>query len=135
MFRSFLDVITCNNILYSKYLPLTLSMLGNFACFFLVCGFFFFFKSTFSKKSFRNTIRVSNSLDPDQARRYVELDLGPNCLQRSSADNKQNCSRLKSFFFFYFNFCYFSKKIRLGLNCLLKADDSHEMSSIIFSVK
>ena len=25
-----------------------------------------FFKITFSKKSFRNTIRVSNSLDPDQ---------------------------------------------------------------------
>ena len=26
-----------------------------------------FFKSTFSEKIFRNTIRVSNSLDPDQA--------------------------------------------------------------------
>ena len=44
---------------------LTLCMLGNFACFFVVCGFFL--KLTFSKKSFRNTIRVSNSLDPDQA--------------------------------------------------------------------
>ena len=49
---------------------LTLGMLGNFACFFVACGFFFFFcKLTFSKKkSFRNTIRVSNSLNPDQAR-------------------------------------------------------------------
>ena len=28
-----------------------------------------------------NTIRVSNSLDPDQARHYVGPDLGPNCLQ------------------------------------------------------
>ena len=37
---------------------------------------------------FFNTIRVSNSLDPDQARRYVGPDLGPNCLQRLSADNK-----------------------------------------------
>ena len=37
---------------------------------------------------FLNTIRVSNSLDPDQARQYVGPDLGPNCLQRLSADNK-----------------------------------------------
>ena len=37
----------------------------------------FFSKSSFSKNSFRNTTRVSNSLDPDQARR-------PNCLQRTS---------------------------------------------------
>ena len=35
-----------------------------------------------------NTIRVSNSLDPDQTRHFVEPDLGPNCLQRLSADNK-----------------------------------------------
>ena len=28
--------------------------------------------------SFRNTIRVSNSLDPDLARHFVGLDLGPN---------------------------------------------------------
>ena len=39
---------------------------------------------------FYNTIRVSNSLDPDQARHFVGPDLGPNCLQRLSADNK-NC--------------------------------------------
>ena len=32
-----------------------------------------------------NTIRVSNSLDPDQARHFVGPDLGPNCLQRLSA--------------------------------------------------
>ena len=31
---------------------------------------------------FFNTIRVSNSLDPDQARHFVGPDLGPNCLQR-----------------------------------------------------
>ena len=34
------------------------------------------------------TIRVSNSLDPDQDRRYVGPDLGPNCLQRLSAVDK-----------------------------------------------
>ena len=35
-----------------------------------------------------NTVRVSNSLDPDQARSFVGPDLGPNCLQRLSADDK-----------------------------------------------
>ena len=41
----------------------------------------------FSKNSFRNIIRVSNSLDPDQARHFVRPNLGPNCLQKLSADN------------------------------------------------
>ena len=48
----------------------------------------FFLKLTFSKKYFRNTIRVSNSMDPDQAQPFVGPDLGPNCLQRLSADDK-----------------------------------------------
>ena len=65
---------------------LILCMLGNFVCFFVVYGFFL--KLTFSKKSFRNTIRMSNSLDPDQARQFIGSDLGPNCLQRLSADDK-----------------------------------------------
>ena len=37
---------------------------------------------------FSITIRVSNSLDPDQARHFVGPDLGPNCLQRLLADDK-----------------------------------------------
>ena len=37
---------------------------------------------------FFNTIRVSNNWDPDQAPHFVGPDLGPNCLQRLSADNK-----------------------------------------------
>ena len=42
-------------------------MLGNLSC-------FSFFKLTFSKNSFRNTIRVrvSNSLDPDQDQGYQQ---------------------------------------------------------------
>ena len=40
----------------------------------------FFKVNFFRKNSFRNTIRVSNSFDPGQA-------LGPNCLQRLSADD------------------------------------------------
>ena len=47
-----------------------------------------FFQIQFFKKNLiRNSIRVSNSLDPDQDRRSVGPDLGPNCLQRVSADN------------------------------------------------
>ena len=46
-----------------------------------------FFKIDFLKNSFRNTIRKSNSLDPDQARSFVGPDLGPNCLPRLSADD------------------------------------------------
>ena len=39
--------------------------------FFVVCSL---------KKSSRNTIRMSNSMDPDPTRRFVGSDLGPNCL-------------------------------------------------------
>ena len=47
----------------------------------------YFSKLTFSKNYFRITIRVSNSLDPDQAQHVVGPDLGPNCLQKLSADD------------------------------------------------
>ena len=50
-----------------------------------------FSKLTISKHSFRNTIRVSNSSDQDQDRHSVGPDLGPNCLQRYSADDKSCC--------------------------------------------
>ena len=42
------------------------------------------------KNSFRNTIIVSNSLDPDQNWHYVSHDLHPNCLQRLSADDNSH---------------------------------------------
>ena len=45
-----------------------------------------FSKPTFSKISFKNTIRVSNSLDPDPARHFVGPDLGPNSLQRLTTE-------------------------------------------------
>ena len=35
---------------------------------------------------FFNTIRVSNSLDPDQARHFVDPNLGSKCFQRLSAN-------------------------------------------------
>ena len=48
-----------------------------------------FFQNQLSKQYFRNTIRVSNSFDPDQAHILPDLiwtDLSPNCLPSSSAD-------------------------------------------------
>ena len=54
---------------------------SNFACFFVVC---------------RKILSGSNSLDPDQARRFVGPDLDPNCLQRLSAVGKSRqvfCSK------------------------------------------
>ena len=57
---------------------LNLCMLGNFACFFVFC--LFLSKASFLNSSFRNTIRVSSSLDPDQARHFVGPDLVPNSL-------------------------------------------------------
>ena len=44
-------------------------------------------KLTYSKESFKNRIRVSNSLDPDQARQNAGPDLAPSCLQMLSADD------------------------------------------------
>ena len=70
--------------MYSDRPVLTLCLLGHLKYPFIIC---FFFKSTFLKNAFWNTIRVSNSLYPDQARRYVGPDLGPKCLQMLSADD------------------------------------------------
>ena len=39
------------------------------------------------------TFRATNILDPDQARRFVGPDLGPNCLEWLSADKKFATSR------------------------------------------
>ena len=58
--------------------PLALCLLGNFASFFVAYCFFFTF----------NFFKIlSNSLDSDQARHSIGPDLGPNCLQRLSADD------------------------------------------------
>ena len=52
----------------------------------LFCPLLIFFKiNFFKKKSFRNSIRVSGSLDPDQAGHFIEPDLGRICLQWLSA--------------------------------------------------
>ena len=51
------------------------------------CRLLIFLKIIFSKNSFRNTIRVTNSLHPDQPQHFIGSDLGPNRLQRLSADD------------------------------------------------
>ena len=56
----------------------------------------FYRDNFFSKFSFRKTIRISNSLDPDQAPYFVRPDLGTYCLQRISADNSSR-QRVNSF--------------------------------------
>ena len=62
-------------------------ILGNFSTI-CCCLLTFFFKINFFKKFFQDTIRVTNGLDPDQDRHFVGPELGPNCLQRLSADDK-----------------------------------------------
>ena len=56
----------------------------HFACWEIshdFCHLLNFFKIIFLQKFFQNTIIVSNSLDPDQARHFGGPDLGPNCFQ------------------------------------------------------
>ena len=38
---------------------------------------------------FQITVKVSNILDTDQAQCFFRPDLGPNCLQRLSVDDRQ----------------------------------------------
>ena len=80
---------------------LTHCIVGNFA--FLSFADFFII-NFLKKKSFRNTIRMSSSLDPEQVRRFVGPDLGPNCLPRLSADdtdrqrvNQWKCNGMKMY--------------------------------------
>ena len=57
---------------------------------------------------------MSNRLDPDQASHFVEPDLGPNCLQRLSADTSR-ISFCRLLIFFQNNFVqknYFKNIIR-----------------------
>ena len=55
-------------------------------CGVVICRFFFSILP-FSKKSFSNSIRVSNSLDPNKWRHLAGLDLGTNYLQKLSEVN------------------------------------------------
>ena len=67
-----------------KGMTSALCMLRNFSQFLAVCSVL---RSNFLKNSCRNTIRMSNSLNPDKAKEFVRPDLESNCLQKLSADN------------------------------------------------
>ena len=54
---------------------------------------------------------MSNSLDPDQAQHFVGPDLGPNCLQRLSADDTGRL-RVKHC---HVNICMITEDIRIYL--------------------
>ena len=66
---------------------LSLCILGNFHTLLSSSDFS---KLTFPKNSFRNTVRVSNGLDLDQDRHFFSPYLGPNYLQRLTADSKKS---------------------------------------------
>ena len=69
----------------------------------------------FSKNSFHNTIRVSNTFDPDQVRHFVESDLDPNCSLTLSADGTSTG--------------YIHSKMSKGAIKLVEIDDSVIFSS------
>ena len=73
------DIFRC--IFFLGSLRVNACMLGT------VHDFCLLLKMNFVKNSFRNSNRVSNNLNPNQARQKVGPDLDPNCLQRLSADN------------------------------------------------
>ena len=60
-------------------------MLGDCSCF---CCRLLNFGHFVIKNYFRNTIRVTNGLDPDEDRRCVDPDLRPDCMQMLSTDDK-----------------------------------------------
>ena len=68
----------------------TLCMLGNVAC--TLPSADFYQNQHFRRKSFRNTTRVSNSLDI-----WSGPNLGPNCLQKLSGTQKNRLNRDGSF--------------------------------------
>ena len=74
-------------IIYLKQIR-SLGIIVN-SCFMLCCRILIIIQNLlFEKKKIRNTIEIlSNSLDPDQAGRFVRPDVGPNCLPRLSADD------------------------------------------------
>ena len=98
---------------------LTLCLLGNFSCFFSSADFFS--KSLYSENSFRNTIRISNNLDPYQAYQFVRPDLSPSCLLRLSADDT-SMQRIKYLYLTYW-LIYLSASDRIqwrqGCACVL----------------
>ena len=77
-------------------------------------------QSTYLKNSLRNTIRVSNSFDPDQDQQNVGPDLGPNCLQKLAADDTSK-QRVKNFANLNLSYFFLNASLILDLRiiCIL----------------
>ena len=82
---------------------LTLCMLGNFKCFFVVCGFFFFPK-LFKTKNLSEIPSECQTVWIQIRPNIFWADLGPNCLQRLSADDNRLPKGWKSKRLTYSNF-------------------------------
>ena len=76
-----------------------------------------------SKNSFRNTIRVSNVLDPDQEQHFDGPDLGLNCLQRLSEYDKSPIARKELSSLIFEKYCLLifecSGKVHLDIDCII----------------
>ena len=73
LFCPFLSSRIRQDLLYIAFFPINTPYLSL-----PTSAAIYFSKLTFLKHSFRNAVRVPNSLDPDQAHRFVGPDLGPN---------------------------------------------------------
>ena len=107
------------------YTDLTLCLLGNFACFSLM-----FFKINFFKTFYQE---YHQSVKQLESRHFVGPDLGPNYLQRLSADNTSryrvkpiffkevlNSSHAGKLAFFLSSFFIFFSKINIFKRCSQK---------------
>ena len=86
---------------------------------FLLSSADFFSKLTFSKNSLKNSIRVSDNLDPDQDRHSVGPDLDLNFLQKLSAFISHPLA-MKELRVVIFSVCWlpYVKLIRVCTDCL-----------------
>ena len=75
----------------------------------------------FEKKGLGNTIRVSNSLDPDPTRHFVGSDLGPKRLQRVSEDDTSRESVNNYHALLFFTSSHFLSILLVFVGFLLKA--------------
>ena len=94
-------MIFCGNPAYRSTYKCTLNTINYLPPWYFFMFFFvlaeLFQNQLFLKNYFRNTIRVSNSLDPDKGRHSVRPDLVPNSLQKLSAYDTR---RLPSMIFY-----------------------------------
>ena len=83
-------------------------MLGNFSCF---CYFLLTFFKTFSKISFRNTLKVSNGLNPDFCWSWSGSKrlclIYQQMTKVTTSKEKVNGSFFNNIFFLFFSFLFF----------------------------